>query len=132
MEGLLTSTTCAYRPSSTRTRKLRGSVDPRKCARKRLSLQFLSLQNSSRGVRVACDVWFQGIEYKTGSFPLVANSRAKTVNDTDGMVKAIGDKNTDQILGVHIIASVSDSLLSSRHIARLRDVTCCVVVAGRR
>lgn len=46
VEGLLTSTTCAYRPSSTRTRKLRGSVDPRKCARKRLSFQFLSLQNS--------------------------------------------------------------------------------------
>ena len=66
-------------------------------------------------------VMFQGIEYKTGSFPLVANSRAKTVNDTDGMVKVIGDKNTDQILGVHIIASVSDSLLSSRCIARLRD-----------
>ena len=38
-----------------------------------------------------------------GSFPFMANSRAKTVNDTDGFVKILSDKNTDQMLGVHII-----------------------------
>ncbi len=37
---------------------------------------------------------------------MAANSRAKTNNDSDGLVKIIGDKVTDRILGVHIIASV--------------------------
>jgi len=42
-----------------------------------------------------------------GKFPLAANSRAKTNNDTDGLVKIVGDKETDRVLGVHIMASVS-------------------------
>ena len=33
----------------------------------------------------------------------MANSRAKTVNDSDGFVKILSDKTTDQILGCHII-----------------------------
>lgn len=49
----------------------------------------------------------QGIPYKTGSFPMAANSRAKTVGDSDGLVKVVAHKDTDQVLGVHIIASVS-------------------------
>ena len=46
------------------------------------------------------------MEYKLGKFPFAANSRAKTNDDTDGMVKVIGDKTTDRILGVHIIGPV--------------------------
>lgn len=42
-----------------------------------------------------------------GKFPLLANSRAKTNNDTDGMIKVLGHKETDRILGVHMIGSVS-------------------------
>jgi len=38
---------------------------------------------------------------------LAANSRAKTIDDTDGFVKVLGDKTTDRILGVHFIGSVS-------------------------
>ena len=49
---------------------------------------------------------FQGVEYKIGKFPFAANSRAKTNDDTDGMVKIIGDKATDRILGAHIIGPV--------------------------
>ena len=41
---------------------------------------------------------------------MVANSRSKTNNDTDGLVKIIGDKETDRILGAHIISSVGLSL----------------------
>jgi dihydrolipoamide dehydrogenase len=37
---------------------------------------------------------------------MAANSRAKTNNDFDGLVKIIGDKATDRILGVHIITGV--------------------------
>ncbi len=37
---------------------------------------------------------------------MAANSRAKTNNDSDGLVKILGDKHTDRILGAHIIGSV--------------------------
>lgn len=49
----------------------------------------------------------QGVQYKVGKFPMVANSRSKTNNDTDGLVKILGDKETDRILGAHIVSSVS-------------------------
>ena len=48
----------------------------------------------------------EGIEYKVGKFPMSANSRSKTNNDTDGFVKVLADKKTDRILGTHIISSV--------------------------
>jgi dihydrolipoamide dehydrogenase len=44
-----------------------------------------------------------GIEYNIGKFPFVANSRAKINNDSDGFIKILVDKNTDKILGVHMI-----------------------------
>lgn len=50
----------------------------------------------------------EGVAYKVGKFPMSANSRAKTNNDTDGLVKVLSDKTTDRLLGCHIIASVSD------------------------
>ena len=56
------------------------------------------------------DLKSEGIEYAVGKFPLVANSRAKTVGETDGMVKILSDKNTDRLLGAHIIGSVSSFL----------------------
>lgn len=60
------------------------------------------------------DLKAKGIEYKVGKFPMAANSRAKTNNDSDGLVKVLSDKNTDRILGAHIIASVSElGVLSS-------------------
>ena len=50
---------------------------------------------------------FQGTAYKVAKFPLAANSRAKCNNDTDGLVKVVADKETDRLLGCHIVASVS-------------------------
>jgi len=49
----------------------------------------------------------KGVEYSVGKFPFIANSRAKTVNETDGMVKVLADKKTDRLLGAHIIGPVS-------------------------
>ena len=37
---------------------------------------------------------------------MTANSRSKTNNDTEGFVKIIGHKETDRILGAHIVSSV--------------------------
>lgn len=53
------------------------------------------------------DLKKEGVEYKVGKFPFMANSRAKTNNETDGFVKVLADKQTDRILGTHIIGPVS-------------------------
>lgn len=45
-----------------------------------------------------------GIEYKIGKFTMMANSRAKAVDDTEGFVKILACKKTDKILGCHIIS----------------------------
>ncbi|KPV72803.1 uncharacterized protein RHOBADRAFT_55483, partial [Rhodotorula graminis WP1] len=59
----------------------------------------------------------EGIEYKVGNFPMVANSRAKTNNDTDGFVKVIAEKHTDKILGAHIIASAAGDMIHEAAVA---------------
>ncbi len=53
------------------------------------------------------DLKSEGVDYVVGKFPFVANSRAKTVADTDGFVKVVADKKTDRMLGTHIIGPVS-------------------------
>lgn len=63
------------------------------------------------------DLKAAGVAYKTGKFAFAANSRAKTNNDTDGMVKVLADKTTDRILGVHIIGSVAGELINEAALA---------------
>ncbi|MEM9331756.1 MAG: dihydrolipoyl dehydrogenase [Pseudomonadota bacterium] len=45
----------------------------------------------------------EGIEYVSGKFPFAANGRARAMNQTDGFVKFLADKETDRVLGVHIV-----------------------------
>ncbi len=45
-----------------------------------------------------------GVEYKVGKFSMMANSRAKAVDDTEGFVKILSCKKTDKVLGCHIIS----------------------------
>jgi dihydrolipoamide dehydrogenase len=54
----------------------------------------------------------EGVKYKVGKFPLLANSRAKTNDDTDGMVKVITDSSTDKILGVHFLGANAGELIA--------------------
>ena len=63
------------------------------------------------------DLKAAGVVYKTGKFPLAANSRAKTNNDTDGFVKVLSDAETDRILGVHIVASCAGELINEAALA---------------
>ena len=49
------------------------------------------------------DLKAAGVEYKIGKFPFQANSRAKTNVDMEGFVKFLVEKETDRVLGVHII-----------------------------
>ncbi|WP_426128097.1 dihydrolipoyl dehydrogenase [Pararhizobium sp. PWRC1-1] len=44
-----------------------------------------------------------GIAYKVGKFPFTANGRARAMLETDGFVKILADKNTDRVLGGHIV-----------------------------
>ncbi|MFT4665976.1 MAG: dihydrolipoamide dehydrogenase, partial [Gammaproteobacteria bacterium] len=44
-----------------------------------------------------------GHAYKSGKFPFKALGRARASTDMDGMVKVLADKETDEILGVHIV-----------------------------
>lgn len=47
----------------------------------------------------------------------MANSRAKTNLETDGFVKVLADKNTDRLLGVHMIGSVAGELINEAVLA---------------
>ena len=47
----------------------------------------------------------EGIDYNVGKFPFSANSRARTNNEPEGLIKVLADKETDKLLGVHIIGS---------------------------
>ncbi|CAD7005852.1 unnamed protein product [Ceratitis capitata] len=59
----------------------------------------------------------EGVEYKVGKFPFLANSRAKTNNETDGFVKVLADKATDRVLGTHIIGPSAGELINEAVLA---------------
>ena len=50
-------------------------------------------------------------EVKIGKFPMLANSRAKAIDDTTGFVKIIADATTDRVLGVWIVATPAGTLI---------------------
>ncbi len=53
-----------------------------------------------------------GRAYKSGSFPFLANGRARALGDTTGMVKMLADAATDEILGVHIVGPMASELIA--------------------
>lgn len=57
------------------------------------------------------------IECRTGTFLFRANGRAKTMGETDGLVKFVVDKATDKILGVHIVGPRASELISELALA---------------
>lgn len=59
-----------------------------------------------------------GVAYNVGKFPFMANSRAKTNDDFDGMVKFLADKETDKILGVTIMGPNAGELIHE----------CCIAI----
>jgi dihydrolipoamide dehydrogenase len=54
----------------------------------------------------------EGVSYNKGVFPMVANSRARTTGDADGMVKILACSETDKILGIHIIGSNAGEMIA--------------------
>ena len=58
-----------------------------------------------------------GVKYKAGSFPFLANGRARALGDTTGMVKFLADAETDEILGVHMVGPMVSELISEAVVA---------------
>ena len=56
-------------------------------------------------------------EYRAGTFPFMANGRARALGDTTGLVKVLADAKTDEILGVHIIGPMASELISEAVVA---------------
>jgi dihydrolipoamide dehydrogenase len=55
----------------------------------------------------------QGRAYKVGNFPYKALGRARASMDTDGLVKVLADKQTDEILGLHIIGARAADMIAA-------------------
>ena len=58
-----------------------------------------------------------GRAYKAGTFPFMANGRARALGDTTGMVKFLADAQTDEILGVHIVGPFASELIAEAVVA---------------
>ncbi|MBL4791071.1 MAG: dihydrolipoyl dehydrogenase [Kordiimonadaceae bacterium] len=58
------------------------------------------------------DLKAEGVAYNVGKFPFTANSRSKANQATEGFVKIIADKETDRILGVHIIGADAGNMIA--------------------
>jgi len=59
----------------------------------------------------------EGREYKVGSFPMMANSRARANSSSEGLVKLISCKTTDRLLGAHIVSESAGELIGELTLA---------------
>ena len=59
----------------------------------------------------------EGIAYRAGTFPFMANGRARALGDTTGLVKFLADAKSDRILGVHIIGPMASELIAEAVVA---------------
>jgi dihydrolipoyl dehydrogenase len=58
-----------------------------------------------------------GVAYRSGSFPFMANGRARALGDTRGFVKFLADAKTDRILGMHAIGPFVSELIAEGVVA---------------
>jgi dihydrolipoamide dehydrogenase len=69
----------------------------------------------------------QKVSYKKGSFPFKALGRARASNESDGLIKVLAHKDTDEILGVHMIGPrcadlIGEAVLAMEFKASAEDV----------
>jgi dihydrolipoamide dehydrogenase len=57
------------------------------------------------------------VDYKVGSFPFKASGRARASNESDGLIKVLADKATDEILGVHMVGPRCADLIAEAVVA---------------
>jgi dihydrolipoamide dehydrogenase len=58
-----------------------------------------------------------GHEVRIGKFPLAASGRARTMNESEGLIKLVGDAKSDLLLGMHIVAPQAESMIGEGVIA---------------
>jgi dihydrolipoamide dehydrogenase len=58
-----------------------------------------------------------GVAYNVGNFPFSANSRARANGSSEGFVKVLAEKDSDKILGVHIIGPNAGEMIAEAVIA---------------
>jgi dihydrolipoamide dehydrogenase len=58
-----------------------------------------------------------GRAFKAGTFPFMANGRARALGDTTGLVKVLADATTDEVLGVHIVGPMASELIAEAVVA---------------
>lgn len=63
------------------------------------------------------------LDYQVGRFPFSANGRARTANETEGLVKIIRDKKYGEILGAHIVGSHASEIIHELTVARQNEYT---------
>jgi dihydrolipoamide dehydrogenase len=59
----------------------------------------------------------RGLVTRIGTFPFMANARAKCLGETDGAVKVIADATTDRLLGVHVLGPRASDLVAEAAVA---------------
>ena len=64
-----------------------------------------------------------GIDYKVGTYPFAANSRARAMGDSAGLVKILADSRSDRILGIHILGPNASELISEAVLAMEFDAS---------
>ena len=67
--------------------------------------------------RTEAELEADGIPYKKGSFPFLANGRARAMGDTVGFVKILAHAETDRVLGVHIIGPRAGGMIAEVAVA---------------
>jgi len=63
------------------------------------------------------EVKASGVAYKVGTFPFLANGRAKSMDQSKGLVKLIAAQDDDEILGVHIVGPLAGELIAEAVLA---------------
>jgi dihydrolipoamide dehydrogenase len=58
-----------------------------------------------------------GVPYNKGTFPFTANGRARALNAAEGRVKVLAHKETDRVLGVHILGPRAGDLIAEAAVA---------------
>ncbi len=69
------------------------------------------------------DLVKEGVPFRKGTFPFIANGRARSMAETDGKVKMLAHAETDKILGVHIIGPHAGDLIAEGAVAIAWGIT---------
>ena len=84
-------------------------------------LTFLARRRLDNDLTTEEELKAKGTAYKAGSFPFMANARAKALGFPEGSVKILADQKTDRILGVHVLGPRASDMIAEAVIAMLKN-----------